>query len=134
MTAFRTLTPRVLVTGQISPADLTEAAALGVTRVVNNRPDHEEPGQITSAEIETAARALGLDYVHAPARGMPGEDVVTAVEQALDDDATLLMFCRSGMRSTVAWALASNRKGDVSADDIRAAGAAAGYDLSSLPL
>jgi uncharacterized protein (TIGR01244 family) len=134
MSLFRQLIPGVLVAGQIRTDDLAEAAALGVRRVVNNRPDHEEPGQPTSAEIEAAARAAGLDYVHAPARGLPDAAVVDAVEAALEDGASVLMFCKSGMRSSAAWALASSRSGALSRDEILTAAAAAGYSLGGLPL
>ena len=54
------------VSGQIAPADVAEAAALGVTLIVNNRPDGEEPGQPSGAEIEAAAVAAGLEYRHIP--------------------------------------------------------------------
>jgi uncharacterized protein (TIGR01244 family) len=134
MSAFRQLVPGVLVSGQIRAEDLSEAAALGVRRVINNRPDHEEPGQPLSAEIEAAAEAAGLDYIHAPARGLPDATVVAAVEAALEDGAPVLMFCKSGMRSTAAWALASSRSGALSRDEILTAATAAGYSLGGLPL
>lgn len=134
MSAFRQLVPGVLVSGQIRPDDLAGAASLGVRRIVNNRPDHEEPGQPTSAEIEAAAHAAGLDYVHAPARGLPDDAVVTAVGAALEDGAPVLLFCKSGMRSAAAWALASSRSGALSRDEILTAAAAAGYSLGGLPL
>ena len=60
-----------LVAGQIAPADVAALKAQGVTMIVNNRPDGEDVGQPTSAEIEAAARDAGLDYRHVPiARGM----------------------------------------------------------------
>ena len=132
--AFKTLAPGVLVSGQIDLDDLKTAAAKGVTRVVNNRPDHEEAGQPSSAEIEAAARAAGLAYVHAPVRGMPDAAAVASVAEALADGASTLLYCRSGMRSASAWALAMAASGRMEADDIRAAAAGAGYDLSRLPL
>jgi uncharacterized protein (TIGR01244 family) len=134
MSAFRQLVPGVLVSGQIRPEALAEAASMGVRRVINNRPDHEEPGQPTSAEIEAAAHAAGLDYIHAPARGLPDASVVAAVETALEDGAPVLMFCKSGMRSAAAWALAASRSGALSRDEILTAATNAGYALGGLPL
>ena len=134
MSAFHQLVPGVLVSGQIQPDDLAGAADLGVRRVINNRPDDEEPGQPASAEIEAAARAAGLDYVHAPARGLPDAAVVAAVEAALEDGAPVLLFCKSGMRSAAAWALASSRSGALSRDEILIAASGAGYSLGGLPL
>ena len=46
------LDDKVLVAGQIDPASLEALAHYGVTMIVNNRPDREEPGQPSSAEME----------------------------------------------------------------------------------
>src|SRR3546814_17569389 len=63
---MRTLDERTLVGGQVQPSDVAELKAAGVAMIVNNRPDDEEPGQPSSAEVEEAARAAGLDYRHIP--------------------------------------------------------------------
>ena len=130
----RTLNEGVWASPQIAVADLPELVAMGVRRVVNNRPDDEDPGQPSSAEIEAAVRAAGLDYVHAPVIGMPGPDAVRAVSAALEADEPVLMYCRSGTRSTFAWALAMRALDRAEPDQIRQAAADAGYDLSRLPL
>ncbi|SFS81989.1 TIGR01244 family sulfur transferase [Brevundimonas viscosa] len=130
---MRLLAPGVWASPQPSPDDMAAVAAAGVRRVINNRPDHEEPGQPTSVEMEAAARAAGMDYLWIPVRGMPGPDQAAAVGEALADGTPTLLFCRSGTRSTVAWALARRARGD-DPDALRAAAAGAGYDLSRLPL
>lgn len=130
---MRPLSPTVWTSPQISPEAMESLAQAGVRRIVNNRPDHEEAGQPTSVEIETAARAAGLDYVWAPVTGLPGGDQVAAVAAALADGAPTVLFCRSGMRSAAAWAMAEAGAG-ADPDALRAAAAAAGYDLSRLPL
>ena len=105
------LDDRVFVAGQIGPEDMAEIAALGVTMIVNNRPDGEEPGQPTGAEIEAAARAAGLDYRHIPVAGGIAPEQIEAMAEALDEaEGTLLAFCRSGTRSTYLWALARARQ------------------------
>jgi uncharacterized protein (TIGR01244 family) len=134
MVSLRPLSQTVWAAPQIAIEDLPDLAARGVRRVVNNRPDGEDPGQPTSAEMETAARAAGLDYVHAPVSGMPGPDAVRAVAAALEADEPVLMYCRSGTRSTFAWALAMRALDRAEPDEIRQAAANAGYDLSRLPL
>ncbi|MFN3537837.1 MAG: beta-lactamase hydrolase domain-containing protein, partial [Brevundimonas sp.] len=63
---FRLLSPGVRVWGQIHADDVGRAKALGVTLIVNNRPDGEEPGQPDSAQVEAWARAAGLDYASVP--------------------------------------------------------------------
>ena len=49
---FRKLTDRIFVSPQISIDQVAEAKAQGVTVIINNRPDDEEPGQVNGAEIE----------------------------------------------------------------------------------
>lgn len=128
------LNDRIWLSGQISPDALADTASrLGFRKVVNNRPDHEEPGQPTSAEVRAAAEAAGLTCLDAPVRGMPDPDTVERVAQFLEDGEPTLMFCRSGMRSAATWALAERQRG-ADADDLRQQALAAGYDLSRLPL
>ena len=112
---------------QLTAGDMDEAAAAGIRLIVNNRPDGEEPGQPSSAEIEAAARAAGLDYRHIPVAGGFPPRTVEAMADALDHG-PVLAFCRSGTRSTFLWALARAARG-APADESVAAAAAAGYDL-----
>ncbi len=127
---MRRLDERVSVAGQVLPSQMGEIAAAGVTMIVNNRPDGEEPGQPDAAEVEAAARAAGLGYRHIPiAGGFNGDDVI-AMAEALDEagGGRVLAFCKSGTRSCYLWALARSEKG-AEAEVIVAAAAAAGYDL-----
>ncbi len=122
------------VAGQIGPADLGDIAGRGVTLIVNNRPDGEEFGQPDNARLESAARALGIDWRHIPFQGLPHRAAIAAVADALDAaQGRVLLFCRSGTRSAWAWALARARAG-ADVDDLIARAASAGYDLGSLPL
>lgn len=130
---MRPLSETVWASPQLTPEALTTLAEAGVGRIVNNRPDGEEPGQPTAAEMEVAARAAGLDYRWIPVSGMPSLTQAAAVAEALEDGTPTVLFCRSGMRSSAAWAMAQRARG-ADADDVRAAAAAAGYDLSRLPL
>ena len=57
---MRRLDDRTWVAGQVLPEQMAALAEAGVARVVNNRPDGEEPGQPTSAEIEAAGCATGM--------------------------------------------------------------------------
>jgi uncharacterized protein (TIGR01244 family) len=115
---------------QLGPGDVAGAAALGIALIVNNRPDGEEPGQPTSLEIEAAARAAGLGYRHIPISGGFPAAAVEAMAEALERGPALL-FCRSGTRSTHAWALARASRGARPEALLRQA-AGAGYDLRPL--
>ena len=128
--AYR-LDDKTLVEGQIAPADVAAFKQAGVTMIVNNRPDGEDEGQPTSAEIEQAARDAGIDYRHVPiARGMGPADV-EAMRSAINEasEGKLLAFCRTGNRSTLAWALARSEDG-VSREELERCVAEAGFDLS----
>jgi len=133
MTEFKPLDDHTLVAGQISTADLEEARRQGVTMIVNNRPDGEDPGQPTSAEIEAAAEAAGLDYRHIPiARGMgPAqiEEMVSARSEL--GDGQMLAYCRSGMRSTLAWAVAC-REGGTPREELEEKAGKAGFSLAAV--
>ena len=98
----RQLDEKTLVNGQISPDDVPRLKELGVTLIVNNRPDGEDAGQPESDDIEAAAKAAGIDYRHVPiARGMGPSDI-EAMREAMHSvgEGKLFAFCRSGNRST----------------------------------
>ena len=129
---LRQLDDKVLVSGQIGPADVAGLKAAGVTAIVNNRPDGEEPGQPTGAEIEAAAEAEGIAYCAVPIiRGIGPADVEAMQEALAAAEGKVLAYCRSGTRSTLAWALARRDQG-ASIDELRAAAARAGVDLAPI--
>jgi uncharacterized protein (TIGR01244 family) len=126
----RQLDDKTLVNGQIGPDDVAALRDLGVTLIVNNRPDGEDAGQPTSAQIEEAAKAAGVGYRHVPiARGMGPSDV-EAMRDAIHavGDGKLFAFCRSGNRSTLAWAVAKSEDG-VSKEELHRCATEAGFDL-----
>ena len=130
---FRTLDPSISVFGQIEPQDIADAKAQGFTTIVNNRPDEEQPGQTSSAEIEAAAREAGLTYVAIPVdhSGFAEWQVEAMAEALQAATGPVLAFCRSGTRSTFLWALARNSLGD-DGETLIAKAAAAGYDIASI--
>ena len=129
----RPLSATVWASPQLAPEALADLAAAGIRQIISNRPDGEDPGQPTAADMETAARTAGLSFVWVPVSGMPGPSQTEAVSEALADGLPTVMFCRSGTRSAMVWAMAE-RMGGADADDLRTAAASAGYDLSRLPL
>ena len=131
MSDFRPLSETFLASPQILLDDLEQAKARGVTLVVNNRPDGEEPSAPQGDDIAQAAAAAGLDYIAIPIGHSGFSEVqVDQLIQALDAaDGKVLGYCRSGTRSTLLWALAQAKLG-TSPDAIAAAAGAAGYDVS----
>jgi uncharacterized protein (TIGR01244 family) len=130
---LKQLDDETMVAPQILPEEVPALAARGIMMIVNNRPDEEEPGQPSSAEVQAAANAAGIQYRHIPVgtSGLSSNQVDAMVEAIGASTGPLLAFCRSGTRSTYVWALARSRMGDDAAElDVKAA--AAGYDLAPI--
>ena len=113
MSDIRSLGDNVMVCGQIAPHDVAGLAGGGVTMLINNRPDGEEPGQPLASEIEAAAEAAGINYRFVPIIRGIGPSDVDAMQEAVRGagDGKLLAFCRSGQRSAFALALAHRAEG-----------------------
>ncbi|MGB5147850.1 MAG: TIGR01244 family sulfur transferase [Porticoccaceae bacterium] len=126
------LTPRLHVASQITVADVKQAAAEGFAAIINNRPDGEEPGQPPAAEIEAAAKAAGLAYIHQPVVGtnITDADVATFGHLIEATPGKILAHCRTGTRCTMLWVL--SQAGQQSADALLATARRAGYDLEPL--
>ena len=130
---LRQLDDKTLVSGQITPDDVPGLGRQGVTMIVNNRPDGEDPGQPLGADIEAAANQAGIEYRHVPiVRGIGPADV-DKIQKAIRDcgDGKLLLYCRVGNRSTLAWAVARAEDG-VSRDELDRLAAKAGVDLCAV--
>ena len=115
---------------QIAPDDIPALQELGVTMLVNNRPDGEDVGQPESDDIEAAAKAAGIDYRHIPiARGLGPSDI-EAMREAMHSvgEGKLFAFCRTGNRSTLAWAVAKSEDG-VPSEELHRQANEAGFDL-----
>jgi uncharacterized protein (TIGR01244 family) len=128
---FRQITDTVFASPQIGTDAIAEAKALGIARIINNRPEGESDDQIPGAEIEAAARAAGIDYVAIPVTHAGfSQAQVDAMYDALESaGGPVLAYCRSGTRSTLLWALARAKAGD-NPTAIAAKAASAGYDVA----
>ncbi len=130
---IRTIDDRISVAPQIAPEDMAALAAAGFGLVINNRPDDEESGQPSGAEMRAAAAAAGLGYVAIPTvMGAMSRGQVDAMAAALQStDKPALAFCRSGTRSCNLRALAAASRGGAP-EALLAKAAGAGYDLSGI--
>jgi uncharacterized protein (TIGR01244 family) len=93
----------VCVAPQLQPEAMAEAARAGFRSVVNNRPDFEGGSdQPTSAQFEAAARAAGLEYRYLPVSGgyQSPEEIAALARLCEELPRPMLLFCRSGARST----------------------------------
>lgn len=107
------LDDKTWVCGQIAPGDVAALREQGVTMLVNNRPDGEEPGQPLASDIEAAAAAAGIGYRFDPIQRGIGPAHVGAMQHAMRAarGGKVLAFCRSGTRSAMAAALAMREDG-----------------------
>jgi protein tyrosine phosphatase (PTP) superfamily phosphohydrolase (DUF442 family) len=101
---FITLTDDIFVAPQIDLAAVASARQLGITLIINNRPEDESPDQT------------------------PGADIEGALETA---DGKILAYCRSGTRSTLLWALAEAKTG-ADPETLSDIAGQAGYNLSPI--
>ena len=126
---IRQLDDKVMVSGQVAPHEVAGLAQQGVTVLVNNRPDGEEPGQPLSSEIEDAAAAAGIRYHFVPIMRGIGPSDVECMQEALRDTegGKLLAFCRSGTRSAMALGLVKRHEG-ASAEEVQQCLSDAGFD------
>jgi len=102
----------VSVAGQLATESMAEAAAAGFRSVINNRPDFEGgPTQPTSASMETAARAAGLEYSFLPVAGnfQSEAEIARFLELIHSMPSPVLAFCRSGARSARLFQAASSQ-------------------------
>lgn len=128
---MRRLEDGMFVDGQIQPDAVADLAEQGITLIVNNRPDGEEPGQPAGAEMEAAASAAGIGYRAVPISQLTPE-AIEAMGQALGEaNGPVLAFCKSGTRSTYVWALARSL-GGADGDTLVLQAAEAGYDLTPI--
>ncbi len=133
MNDFRKLSDMAFASPQIDMADIDAAKGAGITLIVNNRPDGEEPSAPQGSEIEAAARAAGLAYLAIPIghSGFSEPQIDMMIEAMETADGPILAYCRSGTRSTFLWALAQAKSGHAPAH-LTAVAMAAGYDISPI--
>ncbi len=101
--AVQPIAQDVYAAPQLTPEAMASAAEAGFKAVLNNRPDFEGGAeQPTSAAIEAAAKAAGLEYAYLPVQGgyQSPEEIAQCAALLQSLPRPLLMFCRSGARST----------------------------------
>lgn len=130
MSEFHRVTPAFAVAAQLSADDVARAAAEGFTTIVVNRPEGEDPGQPTQAQMRASVEAAGMRFQALPFTGAPPPGVVAATAELLDETTgPVLAYCRTGKRSIMAWAMAQALAGERRPDEIIALAAQAGYDM-----
>lgn len=133
---FTPLTDTLQVSPQISLDQVAAAKAQGVTMIINNRPDGEDPSAPQGDAIAAAAAAAGIDYVaipitHAGFSAPQVDAMIAALGKAEGEGGKVLAYCRSGTRSTLLWSLARAKQG-ASPSELSEVASNAGYDLTPI--
>ena len=124
----------IFVCGQLNEADFKGLKESGITTIINNRPDDEEPGQLNSERAAQLAQGLDMAYHYLPmvnGQTMPDNlinDFKSIIDQA---EGNILAHCRSGMRSSFIWALGQIPTGAISVDQAIDSAVAAGIPLNN---
>lgn len=124
----------IYVGGQISAQDFDALAHAGIKVIINNRPDGEEPGQLSYTEAAKLAEERGMEYHYLPmANGQPlPESTVNDFKAVLDATTDpVFIHCRSGMRSSVIWALGQIPTGTITVDEAISKAKDAGIPLDN---
>ena len=128
------LAPELSVAGRLDQADIDALAEAGVRTIINNRPDGEDPGQLSAVEARRIAEARGIAYYHIPiTAGTLSRGDVTAFAAVLQQASSpVVAHCRSGTRSALLWALTRMHEG---ADPLPLIAEVArhGIDIGGLP-
>ncbi|AUJ64662.1 TIGR01244 family protein [Aestuarium zhoushanense] len=129
---IKDINKRISVSPQITAADVKAIADAGFRAIICNRPDGEGADQPTFEEIDTAAKAAGLETLYLPIVSGKVEDADAAkFGDALDAlPGPVLAYCRTGTRSATLWSLSQAKSLPVS--DILAATKSAGYDMGGV--
>lgn len=125
------LSPALAVAGAMTASDFDAAARLGFKTIINNRPDGEEPGQLSAREEAVLAWRAGIAYRFVPAakHEVLDDHVLEPMRVALTSvHGPVLLHCRSGLRSAIMWAALAAAAG-APVDEVIAHAKAAGQDL-----
>lgn len=125
----------LLVAGQLQADDFKLAKEKGVAIIINNRPDDEQVGQLSSTEAKALCEELDIEYHYLPMEnGKPLPDGLVEQVTSIIDNSTgiVLAHCRSGMRSTILWAIGKVSQGELTSDEAFACASNAGINLSNV--
>ena len=123
------LTPNVSALAQPSIDEIAELADRGYRSIIGNRPENESEDQPKWLDLKAAAAKRGMEAVQIPVvMGQISDEQVETFREALEQlPKPIAVFCRSGTRAAVMWALAN--QASLTVDERIAIASKEGYDL-----
>jgi len=128
------LSDTVTVAPQIAVAEVAHLAQQGYKLIINNRPDHEDAGQPTGADIAEEARRHGVIYQAIPitAATLSRADVEAFRRAVAGSPGPVLAYCRTGTRCCLVWSLGEALAGQGDPRALVDAAAAKGFNIAGL--
>jgi uncharacterized protein (TIGR01244 family) len=133
--SIRSLYHDIWLSDQLQIDVLPKLKARGIGTIIDLRPDGEAADQPPSFAVESAARALQIEFAYIPVpHGDIPDSAVATLSKALESSPRpVLLYCRSGRRAARTWALAeASRSGGLDAEGIREAVAQVGQPTDGL--
>lgn len=98
------------ISGPIDDDVIQALKAQGVTKIVNVRPDNEEPEQKSAQQMAAKIRSHGIEYAYIPVKpnSYSEQDIAEFFKQLATGDDKVHAFCRTGNRAIHLWALANS--------------------------
>jgi sulfide:quinone oxidoreductase len=95
------------ISDQITLDDIKVLAELGVKKLICNRPDAEQKGQLSSAETIQEAKKYNIEFIHisSPGREIPQDSINQFIEFSKNNTEKTHAYCRTGTRTSFFWAL-----------------------------
>jgi uncharacterized protein (TIGR01244 family) len=108
------LTGKLVITSQLTAADLTRLKTEGFVNIIDMRPDGEAPDETPSDTMATTSESSGLkfSYIPVPHGDIPDEAVNQLGSVLSQQDGKTVLYCRTGRRAARTWGLyEASRKG-----------------------
>ncbi len=108
MVSMQQLDENTYAAPQLFVEDLVRLQSLGIKTIVCHRPDGE--GGIEQPDhqlIEAQAEALGMVLIYQPISEISMPEIEQFYDHQQQAEAPMVLYCKSGMRSTMLWAAAT---------------------------
>jgi uncharacterized protein (TIGR01244 family) len=125
------ITDDFYVAPQLSVEEMDDVAAAGFDLVVFNRPDNEDDAMPAVSDLAARIEHHGIAFHHIPFIGGPEPEDIAAFVNVLRENSgeKILLFCRTGTRSTLLWVFAMVESKRLTMTEALAKAQSAGYDL-----
>lgn len=128
---FPQLGEGVFVSPQIQLSDIEKITQNAIKTVICHRPEHElSPSEPNFVTLQAELTKNGINMIYQPIQQILMAEVEQLNKRLTDSEAPVLMYCRSGTRSALLWALSETVIKQRNRTAVITAAETAGYALS----